>query len=193
MDLTEPTEKPGPSPATGLVDRLIESRSSLDPISDRLLPMAAAMRGRGAWRNIVTGQFLGHAAHPALTDLPIGFWTSATALDLLGGEQARKPARRLVGLGLASAPLAVVTGWAEWAALEPRPRRVGLVHANLNTVAAGLYAASWAVRPRRHRTGVALSLLGAVVSGTAAYLGGHLAIGEKVGTGAHSVIRTPVA
>jgi uncharacterized membrane protein len=176
---TPPT---GSSAATRLLERLVEGRRSLDGVAAALSPLAHRVRGHGPWRRLVTGEVVGHAAHPFLTDLPIGFWTSASLLDLVGGPGAEAAARRLVGAGLASAPAAALTGLAEYDGLTPRSRRVAAVHAALNVTSLGLYAASWAARPQRRRAGVALALAGLSVSGVSAYLGGHLAIGEKVGT-----------
>ncbi|NUO92753.1 MAG: DUF2231 domain-containing protein [Dermatophilaceae bacterium] len=171
-----------PPPAVGLVERLVEGRPSLDAPAAALAPLAAHLRGTGAWRRLVTGEAMGHAAHPFLTDLPIGFWTSSALLDLVGGPGAAAASRRLVGAGLASAPAAALTGVVEYAGIGARPRRVAVVHAGLNVVSLGLYAASWAARPRHRGRGVALGLAGLSVAGLSAYLGGHLAIGEKVGT-----------
>src|SRR5947208_10573528 len=53
-------------------------------------------------KNVLSGTWLGHQLHPVLTDLPIGAWTMATALDLTGGRRADAAARRLVGLGVRS-------------------------------------------------------------------------------------------
>ncbi|HEY3485242.1 MAG TPA: hypothetical protein VGK49_07650, partial [Ilumatobacteraceae bacterium] len=39
----------------------------------------------GRVRQVLGGEWLGHPLHPALTDLPIGFWTSAFVLDMIGG------------------------------------------------------------------------------------------------------------
>lgn len=171
------------SAATRLLERVVEDRVTLDRPGRRLEPVAVRVRGSGTWRRLVTGEVMGHAAHPFLTDLPLGFWTSASVLDLVGGPQAATAARQLVGMGLVTAPAAAVTGVAEYAALTSRPRRVATVHAALNVVSLGMYAASWAARPRHRGAGVSLAFAGLVVSGVSAYLGGHLAIGEKVGTG----------
>ncbi|MGO4598929.1 DUF2231 domain-containing protein [Terrabacter sp. 2RAF25] len=180
----EPSRTPmsTPGPAVGLVHRLVEDRTSLDAPAAAVAPLAAHLRGTGAWRRIVTGEVLGHSAHPFLTDLPIGFFGSAALLDLLGAPGSEAASRRLVGAGLASAPAAALTGWAEYAGLGTSQRRVALVHAGLNVASLGLYAASWAARPRRQALGVALGLAGLSVAGLSAYLGGHLAIGERVGT-----------
>ncbi|MEW1953183.1 DUF2231 domain-containing protein [Terrabacter sp. NPDC080008] len=173
-----------PSAASRLLERLVEGRESLDGAAEALQPAAEVARGRGLWRRVVTGEVLGHAAHPLMTDLPIGFFSSAALLDLAGGAAGRDAARRLVGAGLLAAPGAALTGLAEYAPLGARPKRVAATHAALNTASLGLYAASWALRPRNHRAGVVFGMAGLAVSGLSAYLGGHLAIGEKVGTAA---------
>lgn len=184
MDVND-SPQTGPSAATRTLERLVEGRRSLDGAAAALSPLAHQVRGTGVWRRLVTGEAIGHAVHPFLTDLPIGFWASASLLDLIGGPGAETAARRLVGAGLASAPAAALTGLAEYDPLGTRPRRVAAVHAALNVASLALYATSWAVRPRRRRAGVALGLVGLSVSGLSAYLGGHLAIGEKVGTTTH--------
>ena len=53
--------------------------------------------GAAGCADALTGRWLGHAVHPVLTDLPIGFWTSAFTLDLIGGRRSRAAAQRLVG------------------------------------------------------------------------------------------------
>ena len=41
--------------------------------------------------DLLRGRPLGHALHPALTDLPIGFWTSAAVLDVVAAGTAPQP------------------------------------------------------------------------------------------------------
>ena len=77
--------------------------AALDPVAKRL---AATVRGAaqpGALRDALSGRALGHALHPLLTDLPIGTWTSASLLDVIGGRHADRSARRLIGVGIAAA------------------------------------------------------------------------------------------
>src|SRR4051812_40568925 len=172
---------PQPTSAAGLVGRLLEDREALDGAADLLRPVADAARGRGLWRRLVTGELMGHAAHPFLTDLPLGFFSSAALLDLVGGPGTEVAARRLVGAGIASAPAAALTGLAEYASLSQRPRRVAATHAVLNVASLGFFAGSWAVRPQRHRAGVALGLAGLPVTGLPASLGAPLPMGERAG------------
>jgi hypothetical protein len=119
-----------------------------------------------------------------LTDLPIGFWTSAFVLDVVGGRRARDAAELLVALGVLSALPTVATGAADWSRTGERARRVGLAHAAVNASALGLYAWSWHERRRnRYVTGVTLAMLGATAATFGGLLGGHLLSRLGVGVG----------
>ena len=119
---------------------------------------------------------LGHSWHPTLTDLPLGSWTSASLLDLLGGRGSRRGATVLVGIGVASAVPTALTGFADWTELDEREQRVGIVHALGNDVAIALFAGSLLARVRgQHGRGVRLALLGNLATAGAGYLGGYLA------------------
>lgn len=120
---------------------------------------------------------LGHSWHPTLTDLPLGSWTSASLLDLLGGKESRRDATVLVGIGLVSAVPTALTGFADWTALDERERRIGLVHALGNDVALVLFTRSLLARTRGdYGRGARLALLGNAFTATAGYLGGYLAL-----------------
>ncbi len=125
----------------------------------------------------VRTEVLGHALHPVLTDLPLGCWTSATLIDLVGGRSGRSAATRLVGLGLLSAGPTAYAGLASWSRLEGPDRRLGAVHAIGNDVAIVLFAGSFLARARgQHGRGVRLALLGNLATAAAGHLGGHLAL-----------------
>ena len=135
--------------------------------------------GRGAPRAIArrAQAFLGHPVHPALTDLPIGFWTSAWFLDLLPGRAATAPAaRRLIGLGLLSTVPAIASGLGDAADLPLRERRLSAAHASLNVAATAAFAVSWWMR-RGQTTSAARGVahVGAALATAAAAIGGHLA------------------
>ncbi len=144
-----------------------------------LLPTA------GGVKDVLSGTPIGHALHPLLTDVPIGTWTSATLLDLVGGRASRPAARRLIGAGLLAAAPTAWSGWSDWADTEPADdavRRIGLVHAIANGGAAALYGASLLARRRgAHGAGVALGLAGAAALGAGGWLGGDLAFARGVG------------
>lgn len=164
--------------------REIEGLRALDNLDAVLRPVGKWLVADPLRRDLLQGRWLGHALHPLLTDLPLGLWTSASVLDLVGGATSRPAAQRLLGLGVLAAIPTAVTGHAELAALTGlRERRTAALHAVLNGAAVVSYAASWRARARgSHGTGVLLGLSGAALSGAAGYLGGHLVSARKVST-----------
>lgn len=158
----------------------IESNPKLDAVATQLDGLAAKV-SRGRTGEVLRGEPLGHPLHPALTDLPIGFFTSANVLDLIGGRSGRTAARRLIALGLLSVPATAAAGLADYSGMtDPKARRVAAVHAAGNSVAALLYLASWRARGRsRYVRGKLLALAGAGVATGAGYLGGRLAFGDN--------------
>lgn len=161
----------------------LEGARTLDPAVAAGDSLSSALVAGPVRRAALQGAWLGHALHPLLIEVPMGTWMSATALDLLGGDDARGSATLLTGVGIASAVPAALTGWAEYAASARPERRVGVVHAAANGAGVSLQVASLAARVTgRHRLGAALGLGAMGVTGVAGYLGGHLAAARKVGT-----------
>ncbi len=161
----------------------VERETRLDPVAG---PLGDAVRDTvpsGAVKDALSGVWLGHPAHPMLTDLPIGFWTSVFVLDFVGGRSGRSAARRLVALGVLSALPAALTGASDWGDTTGGARRVGLVHAVANGTAVACYSASWWQRRHgRQLRGVAWGLAGATAATVGGYLGGHLL--QELGVGA---------
>lgn len=156
-----------------------ESVTGLDRVGDPLRDRIAGVLDRNrAVSALLRGEWLGHPVHPALVALPIGSWTAAVTLEL--SLRDHRAARRLIGLGLVTFPPAAMTGWADWAARDERDRRVGLVHAVANAVAAGAMFRSF--RLRKQSAGgraQAWSTVGLAVAGAAGALGGHIAYGGR--------------
>jgi nitrite reductase/ring-hydroxylating ferredoxin subunit/uncharacterized membrane protein len=140
--------------------------------------------GRGPLKDALSGTWLGHPVHPMLTDVVIGSFTSASLLDVLARD-AGAASRRLIGLGLlAYLPTAAagINDWADTEVVDDGIRRVGLVHASCNALAASLYAASWRARRRgAGRSGAVLGFAGMAVMMAGGYLGGHLSMTRAVG------------
>jgi nitrite reductase/ring-hydroxylating ferredoxin subunit/uncharacterized membrane protein len=110
-----------------------------------------------------------------LTDVPIGSWTSAFVLDILGGKRARPAADTLVGFGIVSALPTAAAGLSDWSDLIGQERRIGVVHALGNVTALASYSLSYLARRRGHRVrGLWWSLVGATAATAGGYLGGHL-------------------
>ena len=181
-----PQEPPATAAPPALVDAL--RRLEASPVLDRAARPLAAAAGRVLRSPSVAdglrGAWLGHALHPLLTDFPLGAWSSASFLDLFGGRAARPAARRLVGFGLLASLPTALSGLAERQSVPGRgARRVGVVHAAVNSAATVLYGCSWVARRRgRHGRAVALGVAGGVVATAAGYLGGHLSLVRKLGT-----------
>ncbi|WP_226345517.1 DUF2231 domain-containing protein [Agilicoccus flavus] len=185
MNVSEHTSHVSPraeSPLTPAVLAL-EKATALDPVVAVGNELSGALVADPRVRGLLQGRQVGHAVHPLLVQVPLGTWISATLLDVLGGSGDRDAARRLVGLGVLAAVPSALTGWAEYAGSPARDRRVGVVHAAANGVAAGLQVGSWlARRSGRHGLGQALNLAGVSLAGAGGYLGGHLSVARKVGS-----------
>jgi nitrite reductase/ring-hydroxylating ferredoxin subunit/uncharacterized membrane protein len=160
----------------------IEHATWLDPAAETVAGLVRRVLPRGPVRDIASGTPLAHPVHPALVAIPIGSWSAATYLDLIGGKQHQQAACQLVGLGNLAALPTAITGANDWAYTQGAERRVGFVHALLNDVALSLFVGSWWVRRRGHPLeGIALSLAGSGVMSAGAWLGGHLAYALGVG------------
>ncbi|MEV8590721.1 Rieske (2Fe-2S) protein [Streptomyces sp. NPDC051180] len=172
----------GPGRVLSAMERL-ETSTRLDGAADaaraavRALPLGRA-------RDVLHGRWLGHPVHPLLVQVPIGAWLSAAVLDLLPGE--RRAARFLIGVGLAGAVPAAVSGWADWAETRRPQLRVGLVHAAAGAAGVALYGTSFVARCRgRHWRGKAWAFCGLAAVGVGGAIGGHLAY--RQGAGANHV------
>ena len=173
-----------------LVER-IEAAEGLDAAASKIAGTVARARPPSA-AGLLAGTWLGHPLHPVLTDLPIGCWTSAWCLDFIGGRQSRRAAQALVGLGVVTAVPTAITGLSDWADTEGETRRIGLVHATVNSVGLLCYALSWLSRRRgRHGMGVMLGMLGATAVTAGAHLGGHLVYRRGIGVDVNASAEVP--
>src|SRR5215813_7466750 len=171
--------------------KAVDQQEALDRLSDQVQPLvrdafnSAGPVGRGV-KNVLHGTWLGHPLHPALTDVPVGAWTAAFALDAMESISGRKElgagADVAIAVGLVGAAGAAVTGLTDWSETYGRARKVGLLHGMLNAGATALYATSLVLRRKEKRgAGLGFAMLGYAVSSAAAYLGGHLVFGERIG------------
>lgn len=171
--------------------KAVEQQQTLDQLSDQIQPLvqnafkSAGPAGREV-KNILHGTWLGHPLHPALTDVPLGAWTAAFALDAMESISGRRElgvgADVAITVGLVGAAGAAVTGLTDWSETNGRARKVGLLHGLLNVGATALYTTSLVLRRKEKRNaGLGFAMLGYAVSSAAAYLGGHLVFGEQIG------------
>lgn len=173
------------NPITDTVEALVQKvghASALDTVARPLSKTVAKVVEPRTVKDLLSGRWLGHPLHPMLTDLPIGAWTSAFVLDLIGGKGGRKAADSLVGFGVLTALPTVAAGLSDWSDTMDEERRIGLVHAGGNAVALACYTSSWLLRRKGKRAkGVAMGMLGAGAATVGGYLGGHLSYRNGVG------------
>ncbi|HEY7122807.1 MAG TPA: Rieske 2Fe-2S domain-containing protein [Ktedonobacterales bacterium] len=171
------------------MEDLIDQQQWLEPTGDALQQAIGKVVPReGPVRRIkdfLHGTWLGHPLHPALTDVPTGAWTASFILDIasLGGNTPlRRGADFTLKLGVVGAIGSALSGLADWQETYGRERRVGLLHALLNSTALTFYTASWLLRKSKRRgTAVFFSTLGYGTVVIAAYIGGELVFGQGVG------------
>ena len=127
-----------------------------DSVTEVVQPVYDRFRGNLAVELLHGGRWAGHALHPALSDLPIGFWSGSLLLDMVGDDTATKgkldAAGTLSAAGLAAAVATAVTGVADWTVSDGEDRRVGLFHGLLNgaaTALQGRFAGRAPLRPPR--------------------------------------------
>ena len=135
-------------------------------------------------KELFHGRPLGHPLHPALVSIPIGAWSLACIFDALSLTSAklRPAADTSIGIGLAGAATAALTGLTDWEHTTGDARRVGVAHALLNTAATVLYIASLRHRMAGRRgMGMLSSALGYGIANVSAALGGHLSYDKGIG------------
>ncbi|MBJ7608778.1 MAG: Rieske 2Fe-2S domain-containing protein [Candidatus Dormibacteraeota bacterium] len=171
--------------------RPLEGIELFDPVGDWLGDTVHRLVGNGAVKSALSGTWLGHSLHPVLTDLPIGFLSSATVLDLFGGEDAAGAADALTVLGLVSVAPTAAAGASDWADTSGADRRLGLIHALANAGSSVLFAAALVSRRGRYRrTAHLFSIAGIGVLSASGYIGGHLVYGRGMGVD-HTVFDDP--
>ena len=158
-----------------LTQQLADLAEPLDPVSEPLQEAVKALPK--PIRDLLDGVWFGNPLHPALTDIPIGAWTAAFALDLAGSEGADEALK----VGIIGAVPTALTGLNDWSHLNGDARRIGTVHAIVNSAGLTLSVLSLVAR-RRGMRNVGRVLSGVAYAGTlfSAHLGGHLSFGLGV-------------
>jgi nitrite reductase/ring-hydroxylating ferredoxin subunit/uncharacterized membrane protein len=171
----------------------VEQIHSLDQVAAPLARAVERAAPDGSPVNAaLSGTAFGHPLHPPLTDVVIGAWTSAVALDWIGGKRAGPAADWLVALGVLSALPTAAAGLNDWATLEGPTRRLGLVHGTTNVVATGLFGTSWLARKAGRRVfGRLLALAGYGTVSVGGFLGGHLSFRRGAGVDHTAFLEVP--
>ena len=164
------------------VVKRIEDEKALDELSEPVSKVVSKLTDPDAVKYLLSGSWLGHQLHPMLTDVPIGAWVMASALDMTGGKKMQPASQRLVALGVLSSIPAAITGASDWSESYGKEQRVGMAHILGNAWGTVLQSLSWVARKNdRHKLGAGLSLAGLGFTSIAAYLGGHLTLDMGVG------------
>jgi nitrite reductase/ring-hydroxylating ferredoxin subunit len=108
-------------------------------ISAAVMPAYRRVRPRWILDLLHGSRWLGHAVHPAASDLPIGFWSGGVVLYAFGNIHG---ARTLTIAGLCASAFAIITGLADWAVTDGRDKRMATVHGLLNVIATSMCAGS---------------------------------------------------
>ena len=161
----------------GFLDRLADA----DTFDKAMEPARKAVQSvPSAVKDILHGTWLGHPLHPVLVQVPVGSWVSAGILDAI--PAMRPAATVLIGTGVAVSLPAAASGAADWSEQGIGVRRLGAVHAAMNTVALGLYVGSLAARAKGRGTlGRVLAYTGLGVAGGSAAIGGHMSYAQSSG------------
>jgi nitrite reductase/ring-hydroxylating ferredoxin subunit/uncharacterized membrane protein len=160
----------------------LEEAEALDQPARKLADVVHAATRPRLVKNALSGTWLSHRFHPAMVPLPIGFWSGALVFDLIATRRARWAADVLVGSGVVAAVPTAAAGLSDWADTVGEARRVGLVHASVNTLALLCYSSSLVARLLgRRKAGVGLGLVGATAITAGGFLGGHLSYVQGIG------------
>src|SRR4051795_2663304 len=163
----------------GFLDRIADVPTfdkAIEPVRRGVL---AALRPP-ALKDFLHGTWLGHPLHPVLVQVPVGSWLSAGLLDVV--PPLRPAATAMIGTGVLASVPAALSGAADWSEQEPGVRRLGALHALLNTAALGLYVGSLVARGKGSGgLGRVLSDSGLGLATVSAAIGGHMSYAQSSG------------
>src|SRR3954464_11224393 len=172
----------------GFLDRIADVQSFDKAIEPARHAVRSALKPP-ALKDFLHGTWLGHPLHPVLVQVPIGSWLSAALLDAV--PPLRPPAPALIGpRGVAAGPPpgggaggpAAMAGAADWSEQDPGVRRLGALHALLNSAALGRYVGSLVARRKgRGGLGRVLSYSGLGLATASASIGGHMSYAQASG------------
>jgi nitrite reductase/ring-hydroxylating ferredoxin subunit/uncharacterized membrane protein len=166
-----------------LARRLADPVRPLDSISDAV--QSAVKSLPKPLRNVLDGLWFGAPLHPALTDVPLGAWSAAMMFDAAEAATDNEPlayaADAALTVGVLGALPAAAAGLNDWSYLRGDSKRIGTLHALINSTVLVLNVASLVLRRGGHR-GTARVLSTAAYGGAlfSAHLGGILSFGLGV-------------
>lgn len=173
------------------LDQLIARQRWLDSVGEPLQQTIVSLFAGGGRtgkqvKNALNGIWFGHPAHPALTDIPIGAWTTTLVLDVIATARDDDALDRAADItlttGLLGAMGAALTGFTDWSDTYGKERSVGLLHGLFMVATVATYSAALGVRLTGARgVGTTLSGVGYILLLGGAYLGGEEVAGIGYG------------
>ena len=164
---------------TRLVDALVAAQAVWADPFGRLVQaiFRTILKPFPALKDFLHGTWLGHPLHPLLTDVPVGAFTVAVLLDLLGMRDAAAP---VIAFGILAMLATMVAGYVDYIDIDVDgpPRRYGSVHQTLMLLSLIAYFVSAGMRYGQFggpgTIEVPLSVVGYVLLALGAYLGGDI-------------------
>ena len=127
---------------------------------------------------------LGHPLHPAITDITVGAYTAAVALDVAmsvsGDSSFARPADFVLVVAFISSLIAIVSGLTDWQHTFGEEKRTGMLHGLIMVVATVAFLVSIILRGTaadQRTLATWLSGLGWVVMLVGAFFGGEMPYG----------------
>jgi nitrite reductase/ring-hydroxylating ferredoxin subunit/uncharacterized membrane protein len=167
-----------------LVTPLLDAQTWAEPLGELLVKLYLFFL-RPAWlKSFLHGTWLGHALHPLLTDVPVGAFTVALLLDLLGVfgfTGLMEGAKWATLLGVLSMLAAAVAGIADYTGTHGRDRRYGTLHQIVMYVSLIAYVVSLLVRygiiAGTQSLAIGSAIAGYTLLAIGAYIGGEIVFG----------------
>lgn len=135
----------------------------------------AALRPMPLVKDLLHGTWLGHALHPAITDVPVGALTAALFLDLIGEPDGAKWATLV---GFAGMLAAALTGIADYTGTDGKTRRYATIHSLLMFFSTTVYLFSVLIRFQvlagTHQQATVVAAVGYLLLIAGAFIGGQL-------------------
>jgi nitrite reductase/ring-hydroxylating ferredoxin subunit len=135
---------------------------------------SALFRAMPPIRDFLNGRWLGHPAHSAVTDIPIGTLLGVVVLDIIGQPTAADVL--LVGTILFMLA-AAATGLADYSETDGAARTRATLHGTLMVIALVIVIVSLVLRagaPTDRTVPITLSIIGFLIVTAAAYVGGDV-------------------
>jgi len=141
--------------------------------------------GTGWIKTLLHGTWpLRHPLHPAITDITIGAYTAAVALDvyyLVTGDAIVHAADFVITLAFLSSLIAILSGLTDWRDTFGEEKRTGMLHALVMVIATVLFFVSIAIRlhadPDQRALAITFSGIGWAIMLVGAFFGGEMPYG----------------